>query len=92
MAMRSGKGTVIVVKFATSCADCGTPIMVGEKARYYGPGKSYGIGCHESKGRATVNGRGFNKDGTERFNTPCGHEDYPCCGCHLEVGDGGYHD
>lgn len=82
-----GKGTIITVKFATKCVECKATINVGDKARYYGAGKTYGIGCHERKGRETVNNQGFNKDGTERFNTPCGHEDAPCCGCHLERDD-----
>lgn len=50
--------------------------------------------CYLAEGREaeedeSSTGLGFNPDGTERFATPCGHEDAPCCGCHLEMSRGG---
>lgn len=89
MATRWGRGTVIEVKFESLCKECGAVISVGEKGRYYGSGRIYGIGCHERKGKETVNKQGFNRDGSERFSTPCGHEDWPCCGCAQDE-HGGY--
>lgn len=50
--------------------------------------------CYTGEGREaeeegeSSTGLGFNPDGTERFPTPCGHEDAPCCGCHLEMSRG----
>lgn len=37
---------VLTLKYATVCADCGAALPVGSKARYYGPGKTYGTECH----------------------------------------------
>lgn len=37
----------ITLKFPGRCADCGADLPVGSKARWYGRGRVFGIGCHE---------------------------------------------
>ena len=36
----------ITLKYAGYCQDCSAPLPVGSKAKWYGRGKVYGIGCH----------------------------------------------
>jgi hypothetical protein len=43
----------ITLKFEGRCADCGAALPVGSRARYYGRGKVYGIGCHSPAGTST---------------------------------------
>ena len=37
---------VITLKFEGRCADCGATLPVGPRAKWYGRGRVYGIGCH----------------------------------------------
>lgn len=35
-------------KEGSQCADCGAVISIGDPIAYYGPGRVYGLNCHES--------------------------------------------
>jgi len=37
---------IINLRYAATCADCGAPLIPGDRARYYGRGKTYGVDCH----------------------------------------------
>lgn len=37
---------IIKLRYAATCADCGAPLIAGDRARYYGRGKVYGVDCH----------------------------------------------
>ena len=37
----------LITKYDGSCADCGSELPAGSKARYYGRGRLYGVDCHE---------------------------------------------
>ena len=37
----------ITLKYAGRCKDCGADLAVGEKAKWYGRGKVYGLDCHD---------------------------------------------
>ena len=73
----------IVLKYQGKCADCGAILPIGSKARWYGRGRVYGIGCHEKAEYTTSNGR---KPSVSYITTSggtfasCNCEDYPCCG------------
>jgi len=41
----------LITKYDGSCADCGSELPAGSKARYYGRGRLYGIDCHEDAAR-----------------------------------------
>lgn len=69
----------ITLQYAAQCRDCGTELPVGSRARWYGRGKVYGIGCHADT-RATASGDGLKWWGGQRVRASrC--EDAPCCGC-----------
>ncbi len=84
---------VITLRYAAVCADCGAKLEKGDRARYYGRGRVYGVDCHESapRGRYTEGepiGQtlsrydrygAYTADGT-KLGSCCGCEDYPCCG------------
>lgn len=36
----------ITLKYPAECKDCGAALPAGSKARYYGKGRVYGVGCH----------------------------------------------
>ena len=36
----------ITLKYEAQCADCGAPLIPGDRARYYGKGQVYGVDCH----------------------------------------------
>ncbi len=36
----------IRLRYPARCADCGAELPQGAKAKYYGPRRVYGIGCH----------------------------------------------
>lgn len=38
---------IINLKYAAVCKDCGATLEVGDRARYYGRGKIYGVDCHD---------------------------------------------
>src|SRR3990170_4194448 len=40
---------IITLRYASKCADCGTPLAVGDKGRYYGRGITYGVDCHPQR-------------------------------------------
>jgi len=73
----------ITLKFPGVCADdqCGVYLAVGDKGRWYGRGRVYGIGCHDknvavaNEGIRWVKSRG----GAVQANGMC--EDAPACGC-----------
>ena len=73
----------ITLKFAGKCRDCGTTLTVGEKARWYGRGVVYGIGCHADNRFGSPDELGIRWDNRRgvavRANGMC--EDAPCCGC-----------
>lgn len=68
----------ISLKYPAACAECGTSLEVGARARWYGRGRVYGIGCHP----------GLSSDRRVRA-ARC--EDAPCCGCCGPQGDGDYY-
>lgn len=37
---------VIKLKYASRCKECGVELPAGSRARYYGPGRVYGVDCH----------------------------------------------
>jgi len=37
---------MITLKYPAKCAECGTDLHPGDKARFYGMGKVYGTTCH----------------------------------------------
>lgn len=37
---------IITLKYEAQCADCGAPLIPGDRARYYGRGRVYGVKCH----------------------------------------------
>jgi hypothetical protein len=55
--------TTITLKFEGKCADCGATLAVGSRARYYGRGKVYGIGCHSNAHRAERPVEGLDEHG-----------------------------
>jgi DnaJ-class molecular chaperone len=42
---------VIELRWPATCRDCGAALMAGDRARYYGRGRVYGLDCHEQKDR-----------------------------------------
>jgi len=85
----------IRLKRPAYCAEesCGAYLPVGTLVRYYGRNGIYGVYCHtKDEGIQGSNGRERERkqrepvelDLHEHFGTPCGHEDYPCCGCSDE--------
>jgi len=74
----------ITLKFPGVCADdqCGASLAVGDKGRWYGRGRVYGIGCHD-KAVADANVEGIrwvaSRGGAVQANGMC--EDAPACGC-----------
>jgi hypothetical protein len=73
----------ITLKYAAKCADpgCGAELAVGDKAKWYGRGKVYGLNCHEKKAKGgswIMTGA----NGQEYYQNRSGRcEDAPCCGC-----------
>ena len=43
----------LTLRHPTTCADCGAELAAGDRARYYGPYRVYGIGCHARTDPAT---------------------------------------
>lgn len=75
---------IIYTRFATKCADvnCGTEIAVGQKVKWYGRGKVYGIDCHDKNGRLSTSWVATTNSGAELYQNRRGRcEDAPCCGC-----------
>lgn len=75
--------TIITLKHPGECSECGAYLPPGTKVRYYGRNGMYGLHCHPRKNAGKFIERS-QPEREERFNTPCGHEDYPCCGCSDE--------
>ena len=67
----------ITLKFPGTCADnqCGAALRVGDRGRWYGRGRVYGMDCHDKfdGGIRWANGRAVQGNGM------C--EDAPACGC-----------
>ena len=38
---------IITLKYDATCRDCGEYLEPGDRAKYYGPGKVYGVDCHD---------------------------------------------
>lgn len=77
-------GKLIRLKFEGKCSDCGATLPVGEKAKWYGRGRVYGLNCHEKQ--AVKNGKigwiSTGSNGKEYYQNYSGRcEDAPCCGC-----------
>ena len=51
------------------CLRCGRELNVGDVVLYEHP-LAFCSDCATKK-----------NDDSVKFSTPCGHEDYPCCGC-----------
>lgn len=43
----------VTLRYPATCAECGAELAKGDRARYYGPYKVYGIGCHARTDPAT---------------------------------------
>jgi hypothetical protein len=76
----------ITLKFAGKCADCGTPLPVGTKAKWYGRGRVYGLDCHSkpASNESKYKSHYFYSPttGNEWYQNKNGRcEDAPCCGC-----------
>ena len=69
----------ITLKFAGKCRDCGTILPIGEKARWYGRGVVYGIGCHARPIDVGEVHWDIRRGVAVRGDGMC--EDAPCCGC-----------
>jgi hypothetical protein len=84
------------LRYEGKCRDCGAALEVGSKAKWYGRGKVYGIGCHANTGKEkTAYQRGDRSRGAfmshydrhgiyshdgKKLGSSCGCIDYPCCG------------
>jgi hypothetical protein len=55
----------ITLRYEATCRECGTRLPAGCKARWYGRGRVYGIGCHErtATGERTAFEAGDNSPG-----------------------------
>lgn len=87
------RGKIITLKYDARCRQCGAGLRAGEKARWYGRGRVYGLRCHGRNGTAFSRGDRspgarashydpygvYSVDG-ERLGSACGCLDYPCCG------------
>jgi hypothetical protein len=66
----------LTLKYDAKCKDCGADLPAGSKARYYGRGRIYGIGCHEdtrpNKGKSNGNGSPRALTQWESDNWPAG--------------------
>ena len=43
----------LTLRYPATCAECGAELAAGDRARYYGPYRVYGIGCHARTDPAT---------------------------------------
>jgi hypothetical protein len=75
------RGATITLKFPGKCRDCGATLNPGDRARWYGRGRVYGLECHPQKptGRARSGQKLVWWGGKQVPGTHC--EDAPCCGC-----------
>ena len=76
----------ITLKFPGVCADDqgGASLSVGDKGRWYGRGRVYGIGCHDKMVAKVVTDANVDLQwvvgrGAVQGNGMC--EDAPACGC-----------
>jgi len=90
----------IRLKYPAYCTEetCGAYLPEGTLVRYYGRNGIYGIGCHTKLESIQGGHSRFRENEQQKarkpvryeigeetyFGTPCGHEDYPCCGCSDE--------
>jgi hypothetical protein len=63
---------IITLKRAASCADCGTTLPVGTRARWYRNGSVYGLDCHEATPRARRGSRARRRTAYEQGDTSPG--------------------
>jgi len=84
----------ITLKYSGRCKDCGAFLPAGSRAKYYGRGRIYGIGCHSKKNKTAYEqgdrspgaiASHFDRTGVysydgRKIGSTCGCEDYPCCG------------
>lgn len=75
-------------RYDAVCADesCGAFLPAGSLIRWYRNGKVYGVHCHTKSESVQAKNGIYREKKQKEFNTPCGHEDYPCCGCYAMVG------
>jgi hypothetical protein len=69
--------SIITLKYSAKCAQCGTKLPAGTKAKFYNSRHIYGLDCHDKTERQPKVSTFTTSGGTF---TNCGCEDYPCCG------------
>ena len=52
----------ITLKYASVCKDCGAQLQPGDRARYYGRGRVYGVECHEQKPARPRKPKGYSQE------------------------------
>lgn len=74
----------ITARFAGTCRRCKGAINPGQKIRFGGKGLTYHFAseCNGEEAPSDRQEREDRQPQRERFNTPCGCEDFPCCGCY----------
>jgi hypothetical protein len=45
---------IITLRYPATCRDCGAALQKGDRARYYGRGRVYGVDCHERRPAADM--------------------------------------
>lgn len=71
----------ITLKYAGRCADCGTRLPVGTRAKWYGRGRVYGLDCH-SRGNERADYSFRDPGGRSALRN--GPRYYPCPTCKRE--------
>jgi hypothetical protein len=71
----------INARYPGTCRRCGGKVEVGQRIRYGGKGQVYHLKA-ECEGAAPAEDEAPRRMVAERFGTPCGCEDFPCCGCY----------
>ena len=85
---------VITLKYPGKCAECGAELVKGATARYYGPGRIYGVECHPQR-TATRTARRERRAQRQADAARCEHGMFysvagacPQCGGGAEVASG----
>ena len=65
----------LTLRYPATCAECGAELAAGDRARYYGPYRVYGIDCHARTDPATRPSRSGDCDGTLDWNLLAYQED-----------------
>jgi len=72
---------IITLQYAGHCADCGTELPAGTRAKWYGRGRVYGLNCHSKNGsKADYSFRNPGGRSALRNGKRC----YPCPTCGRE--------